>query len=59
MQKEIIRLNSELKAAKSLIEMIKQTPDLDQWIWVLLGETEEWKQTSKFDDSEIKKALLE
>lgn len=39
--------------------MIKQTPDLDQRIRVLLGETEERKQTSKIDDSEIKKALLE
>lgn len=59
MQREIIRLNSELKSAKGLIEMIKQIPDLDSKVKVVLGEIEEKKSTNKSEDSEIKKALLD
>ena len=45
MQREIIRLNSELKSAKNLIEMIKQIPDLDSKVKVVLGEIEEKKSS--------------
>lgn len=58
MQKEIIRLNSELKSAKSLIDMIKQIPNLQSEVKTLLGDLEEVKVQAP-TDSMIKKALLE
>jgi len=58
MQKEIIWLNSELKSAKSLIDMIKQIPNLQSEVKSLLGEIEEVKAQAP-SDSMIKKALLE
>jgi len=38
MQREIIRLNSELKSSNALIKMIKELPNVDKEVLGLLGE---------------------
>ena len=62
MQREIVRLNNDLKAKNQVLSEITSLPDLDHRVLQLIDKDAEVVEDKKLDvttDSQIKQALLD